>query len=193
MFGWTFLDQREGACSPKRDGELLFHIKLVSWDSVHTVHIVQPEPAVLKAVEDKTEEKNAPDLMRMQEQGGCELARKTFQLGIKSKFLSSQWVKKTFLKQSWLGLHRECTGDWAGGWHSYWSIPSYAEWEISLVRRWATCSRCESLKFKLRLKFSQSVLTAIFLGLRDRISRGKTETSSLRLLKIKDKLLGSIL
>lgn len=50
---------------------------------------------------------------------------------------------------------------------------------------WDICSGCESLKFKLMLKFRQSFLTATFLGLKDSILRGQTETSSAGLLKIK--------
>lgn len=37
---------------------------------------------------------------------------------------------------------------------------------------WDICRRCESLKFKLMLKFRQSFLTATFLGLKDSILRG---------------------
>lgn len=54
---------------------------------------------------------------------------------------------------------------------------------------WDTCSRCKSLKFRLMLKLRQSFLTATFQGLKDSILRAWRETSSVGLLKIKDKLL----
>lgn len=37
-----------------------------------------------------------------------------------------------------------------------------------MARHWGIYSRRESLKFKLRLKFNQSFLTAVFLGLKER-------------------------
>lgn len=73
---------------------------------------------------------------------------------------------------------RNTPGERAGALHCiHWSIPSHTQWEMSLARCWDICSRCESLEFKLLLQLRQSLLTAIFLGLKARTFRGKTEKS----------------
>lgn len=67
-----------------KDGELLVCTnRLASLGCKWTVRSVQLDPAALTAVEEKTKEKVLLNPTWMQEQGDCELARKSFQLGTK--------------------------------------------------------------------------------------------------------------